>query len=139
MLDGLLETIGKVGEDVKTFITEKPLVTSAIGVGAVGATTLGTIAISKAVSNSKRKTSKPRKRKTKRGRKRDRTFKSKQKHEKKYKRKRKYKVYRKKGWINPKKRKSKKVVGKIYKTKKGQPYKILRSGKARFIKKGGKN
>ena len=29
----------------------------------------------------------------------------------------------------------KKVVGKIYHTKHGQPYKILPSGKARFIKK----
>ena len=31
---------------------------------------------------------------------------------------------------------AKKVVGKIYHTKNGQPYKILPSGKARFIKKG---
>jgi len=33
------------------------------------------------------------------------------------------------------KRKTKKIVGKIYHTKNGQPYKILASGKARFIKK----
>ena len=33
------------------------------------------------------------------------------------------------------KRKTKKIVGKIYYTKKGQPYKILASGKARFVKK----
>ncbi|GAG57375.1 unnamed protein product, partial [marine sediment metagenome] len=33
---------------------------------------------------------------------------------------------------------SKKRVGKTYYTKKGQPYKILRSGKARFIKKKSK-
>jgi len=32
-------------------------------------------------------------------------------------------------------RKTKKIVGKIYYTKKGQPYKILASGKARFVKK----
>ena len=31
--------------------------------------------------------------------------------------------------------KRKKTVGKIYKTKNGQPYKILASGKAKFLKK----
>jgi len=31
--------------------------------------------------------------------------------------------------------KRKKIVGKIYHTKNGQPYKILASGKARFVKK----
>jgi len=35
----------------------------------------------------------------------------------------------------PAKRKTKKIVGKIYYTKNGQPYKILKSGKARFMKK----
>jgi len=33
------------------------------------------------------------------------------------------------------KTKKKKIVGKIYYTKNGQPYKILASGKARFLKK----
>jgi len=33
------------------------------------------------------------------------------------------------------KRKTKKIVGKIYHTKNGQPYKILASGKARFVKR----
>jgi hypothetical protein len=33
------------------------------------------------------------------------------------------------------KRTSKKTVGKIYRTKNGQPYKILASGKAKFLKK----
>jgi len=33
------------------------------------------------------------------------------------------------------KRKTKKTVGKIYYTKNGQPYKILASGKARFVKR----
>ena len=31
---------------------------------------------------------------------------------------------------------AKKVVGKIYHTKRGQPYKIMPNGRARFIKKG---
>ena len=33
------------------------------------------------------------------------------------------------------KRKTKKIVGKTYHTKNGQPYKILRNGQARFLKK----
>lgn len=33
------------------------------------------------------------------------------------------------------KRKTKKIVGKIYHTKNGQPYEILNGGKARFMKK----
>jgi len=33
------------------------------------------------------------------------------------------------------KRKTKKIVGKTYHTKNGQPYKILASGQARFLKK----
>ena len=33
------------------------------------------------------------------------------------------------------KRKTKKIVGKIYYTKNGQPYEILKGGKARFLKK----
>ena len=32
----------------------------------------------------------------------------------------------------------KKVVGKIYHTKKGQPYKIMPNGRARFVKKTAK-
>ena len=134
MLDGLTDVLQGVAEDVKSFISEKPLATAAIGAAVVGATALGTVAVVRA----RRKTRKVRKKKTKRGRKRDRLFKSKQKHERKYKRKRKYKKYGTKGWIKPKKRTSKKRTGKTYYTKKGQPYKILASGKARFIKKGGR-
>ncbi len=106
-------------------IKENPLGT-AIGAGVVG---VGTgVAIAAIVGGkNKRKNSK-------RGHKRDRRFKSKQKHEQRYKRKRKYKVYGKKGYINPKKRKSKSRRG-IHYTKKGQPYKILANGRARFIKK----
>jgi len=74
--------------------------------------------------------------KTKKGRSRDRKFISKQKHEVAYQRRR--------------RRKGKKTYGKRYKTKhskksrkrrgvhytkNGQPYKILKSGKARFIKR----
>jgi hypothetical protein len=69
-----------------------------------------------------------RKKKTTRGIRRDRKFVSKQKHERRYKRKtpgRKYKT---------RKKTTKKKTGKVYYTKNGQPYKIMASGKARFIK-----
>jgi hypothetical protein len=129
MLEGLQETIGGIGEDVTTFVSEHPIATAAIGAGVVGAG-VGVALIATSGKKSKRKTSK-------RGRKRDRTFKSKQKHERRYKRKRKYKVYGKKGWINPKRKRknSGKRRGKVYYARKtGQPYILLASGKAKFIK-----
>ena len=48
----------------------------------------------------------------------------------------KFRKTKRKGTIKLKtKKRSKKTVGKIYKTKNGQPYKILASGKAKFLKK----
>ena len=40
-----------------------------------------------------------------------------------------------KRWKRKRKRTSKKTVGEIYETKNGQPYKILASGKAKFMKR----
>ncbi len=131
--------IGEVIGDVKGIVSEKPLATAAIGAGAAAVGTgLAVAAITR--KKSKRKT-------TKRGRKRDRIFKSKQQHEQRYKRKRKYKVYGKKGYIykvygkkgyiTPKKRKAKtsRKGKKVYYARKtGQPYILLASGKAKFIK-----
>jgi hypothetical protein len=88
-------------------------------------------------SSLRKKTKKVKHKSSRSGRARDRRFKSKQKHEQRYKRKRKYKVYGKKGYINPKKSKSSSRKG-VHYTKKGQPYILLRSGKARFIKKRSK-
>jgi len=130
MLEGLNEGIIEIGEGIKTFVTEKPIISLGVGAGVVGVSALAGATLVKKVS-------KKRKKRTTRGRSRDRKFKSKQKHEQKYKRKKKYKVYKRKGYIRPKKG-TKKRVGKIYLTKKGQPYKIMASGKARFVKKGGK-
>jgi len=131
---GIGDVIDTAFETIGSAIEASPL--AAVGIGTavgVAAGTAGTLLVSNGSTTKKKKRST-----TKRGRSRDRRFKSKQKHEKRYKRKRKYKVYGKKGWINPKKKKSskktKKKVGKVYYTKNGQPYKILRSGKARFIK-----
>lgn len=138
MLEGLQETIGGIGESVSEFISEKPIVASAIGVGVVGA------GVGVAVLASNRK--KRKKKATKKGRSRDRKYISKQKHESKRVRKKGAKIYKRKGkWLSrtkraPTKRTTKKKVGKLYYTKKGQPYKIMASGKARFVKKtkGGK-
>lgn len=79
----------------------------------------------KSTTKSKKKTSKKKKKNyqghTKRGWKQDRARRSKEKHEVAYQR-------RKSG------KKTKKKTGKVYYTKNGQPYKILASGKAKFIK-----
>jgi len=105
--------------DVGTFIKENPL---AVGIGA-GALALGAGAVVAGVILSNKGTKTGRKIKhTKRGWKQDRKRRSKQKWEVAYqKRKRKGK-------------KSKSRKGLHY-TKKGQPYRILASGKARFVKK----
>lgn len=132
-MDSLLDTLGGIGDAVGNFITEKPLLTGAIAAGAVGAVGVGAVVVAK-----------KRKKKTKKGTSRDRKFISKQKHERKKKRKTPGKIYKRKGlWLSrtkkagSKKRKGaiRKRVGKVYYTKKGQPYKIMSTGKAKFIKK----
>ena len=95
--EGLTNVKNLIGENVAASLG------IAAGAGAViGAASTGLL-MANVKSSKKRKTS------SKRGRKRDRLFKSKQKHEQKYKRKRKYKIYKKKGYINPKKKSSKKM------------------------------
>jgi len=93
----------------------------AAGVGAV-AVGSGLAAAAVIGSNRKKKVS------SKRGRARDRKYVSRQKHERNYKRKTPGKRYKTKH-----SRKSKSRKGVKY-TKNGQPYIILASGKARFIK-----
>lgn len=130
MLEGLQNFITGVGEDVKSFVKEKPIATAGIGAGVVGATALGVV-----VAKKRKKAKKKTKKKTKKGRSRDRKFISKQKHERAYVRRKKRagkKITRKRYKT---KSTSKKRVGKLYYTKKGQPYKIMASGKARFVKK----
>ena len=142
ILEGLQDTAVKIGEDVKQFITEKPIESALVGVGIGGVLGVGTGLVlgSNGKTTTKKKTTRKR---TKRGRSRDRKFISRQKHEIRRRRKRKpAKIYKRKGkyWSRKPLRRAngKKRVGKTYYTKKGQPYKIMASGKARFIKKGGK-
>lgn len=128
-LEGLQETLGEIGEDIATFVKEKPLATAGIGAAAVGMTAVGVMMVKgRGKKAGKRKTTR-----TKKGRKRDYKYRSKQKHELAYV-KRKRKAGKKITRPRYKKKESKKRPG-IHYTKKGQPYKILASGKARFIKK----
>lgn len=129
--NGISSTLDAVKESL-----QNPLIAAAAG-GAAGLA-IGA-AVTSAVKNKSSKKRSSSKRRKKKGKKsRDRIFKSKQKHEQKYKRKRKYKIYKKKGWIKPKRKKSSSRKGIRY-TKNGQPYKILSNGRARFIKKRSKN
>ena len=47
MIDGLQSFLTGVGEDIKTFVTEKPLATVGIGAAVLGATALGVVAVKK--------------------------------------------------------------------------------------------
>ncbi|MBA7684112.1 hypothetical protein ES703_92502 [subsurface metagenome] len=95
----------------------------------ITATPFATTGTAPTIVAKRRKKAKARVR-TKKGRARDWRFISKQKHEKAYQKRRK-KLGKK---TYGRKYKTKKRAG-IHYTKKGQPYKILASGKARFIKK----
>lgn len=122
-----MDSLSSLQDDITGIFSKNPLATAA-GAGVVG---LGSgVALGAAIrSRTKKKTRKSRRNS---GRARDIKFKSKQKHERKYKRKRKYKIYKRKGFIHSRRSKSRKG---IHYTKKGQPYKIMSNGRARFIKK----
>ncbi|GAI19039.1 unnamed protein product, partial [marine sediment metagenome] len=107
-MDGLQDIFIKVGEDVQTFITEKPLITAGIGVAALGATALGVAAV---VKRKKKRAAR-----VKRGRSRDRKFISKEKHEQAY--------------IRRKKRLGKKITRPRYKTKSKKPARLVKGSKA---------
>jgi len=123
-------SIGEAGASLNEFISDNrnTLITTGAVLSGVALGVGGVAIISKVRNSKKRKTSRSRKQS---GRARDRKFISKQKHERRYAKK------------HPKRRKT----GKYYKrrssgskrgvkyTKNGQPYIILKSGKARFVKK----
>jgi hypothetical protein len=103
---------------------------AAVGGAVAGAAITGAvIAGASAIKNSSRRSTS----KTRRGRSRDRKFISRQKHEQAYQRRR--KKLGKKTYGKYYKTKSRRSTKRIKYTKNGQPYIILKSGKARFIKK----
>jgi len=134
--DTLTQGVGSASE----FVRKNPVTSSVSVAGGVLAGVTAVQIVRKARKKSTKAKAKPKKstkksqskRKkygghTKRGWKLDRAKRSKEKHEVAYQRRK-----RKAG-----KTKHKKKPG-VYKTKTGQPYRIMANGKARFIKKGGR-
>lgn len=124
-------------QNVTTFIKDN-IGTIAAGVGgvALGGVLGAAVASKVAGSSGKRKSGSSRRGS---GRSRDRKYISKQKHEKAYQRyKRKHKVKSRQKYYRTKKRRGKGRRAGTHYTKNGQPYIILASGKARFIKKRGR-
>lgn len=110
-----------LAEDVAGLVTQNAI---PLGIGAVGGATAGALVTSAVMSGGSGTSARRRKRRithTRRGWAQDRKRRSKQKWEIAYQRR------KRKG----KKRRS----GRLHYTKKGQPYIILASGKARFVKK----
>ena len=135
MLDAFKETIGGIGENVKSFITEKPFQSAGVGAGVIGA---GALAVSVV---KKRKTAK--KKTTKRKAKKKTTTRKKTGRKLKFGSPAWRKKYIKKGRKKKISPKYARTAGKgkdtstrrIRMTKGGQPYVILANGRARFIKK----
>ncbi len=130
MLEGLQEYIGGIGEDVKTFITEKPIQTAIAGAGVLGVGALGVGALvvakrKKAKTKAKKSVSRVRKKKAKSKRKLTPLM------------KRRKKIIARKGRQTPYTARGGKdrSTRRIRMTKHGQPYIILANGRARFIKK----
>jgi len=131
-MDGLLSGIGDVVGDIKAFVVEKPIATAVGGGALVGAAVLGGVAIAKSRKKSKKKTTK---RKTTKKKTKGRKLKfGSPAWRKKYIKKGKKKSKRPKYARTAGKRKDT-STRRIRMTKNGQPYVILKSGKARFIKR----
>jgi len=132
----IVANIDRILQPATDFIRGNPLVsTAAIGLGTTGLVAGAATLARRKKTSTKKKKSKTKKKRTTRGRSRDIKFISRQKHEIKRRRKRKAKVYKRKGkYYKYPTRKTKKRTGGVYYTKNGQPYKIMASGKARFIK-----
>lgn len=136
MLDGLLTTTGSAIGNIKAYGVEKPFVAGAIVAGAVGASVVVASKLLKATKKTKKKAKKSTKKKKT-------TTKKKKKSKLKFGSPAWRKKYIKKGKKKKVSPKYARTAGKgrdtstrrIRMTKNGQPYVILKSGKARFIKK----
>lgn len=113
--------IDSLTQNIANVVKENPVTTAVgVGVGVVGAGLVGAALIGAANSRKNKR------KRTRKGISRDRKFISREKHERRYKRKTKGKRYK------TKRMKSGKRV--YYAKKTGQPYILLSSGKAKFIK-----
>lgn len=119
MEEGILNTLS----DGVSGALSNPLISA--GVGVVGGAVIGSVVTASIISSKRKKSSKRKSTKSRSGRARDRKFSSREKHEQRYKRKTPGKRYK----THKKSRKG------IHYTKKGQPYRILANGRARFVKK----
>lgn len=130
MLEGLQQGISGLAEDITEFVAAHPIKTAAIGAGIAGVA-IGATTLVRKRKKTKRKTATRKKAKRKKGKKLKFGSKAwRKKYVKKGRRKRispKYARTAGKGKDRSTKR--------IRMTKHGQPYVILASGKARFIKK----
>jgi len=121
--------IGEAGASLNEFIgdNKNTLITTGAILGGAALGVGGTVIVNKIRSKSSKTKRKAKRSRSRKGRSRDRKYISKQKHEQRYLK------------SHPKRRKTGKYYksrkGKIKYTKKGQPYIILKSGKARFVKK----
>ena len=128
----LVENVGTASE----FVRKNPVTSGVSVAGGVLAGVTAVQIVRKAKSKTSKAKAKRKKTTKKKGGSRDRKFISKQKHEQAYiRRKRKAGKKITRARYKTKRSSSKKRVGKLYYTKKGQPYKIMASGKARFVKK----
>jgi len=134
LLDTGVQSVGTAQE----FVRKNPVTSGVTVAGGVLAGVTAVQIVRKVKSKAAKTKAKRKKTTTKKGGSRDRKFISKQKHEQAYIRRKKKagkKITRARYKTKTSKRTTKKKVGKLYYTKKGQPYKIMASGKARFVKK----
>ena len=128
----LVSDVGTASE----FIRKSPVTSAVTVAGGVLAGVTAVQIVRKVKSKAAKAKAKRKKVVRKKGGSRDRKFISKQKHEQAYvRRKRKAGKKITRARYKTKTSGKRKRVGKLYYTKKGQPYKIMASGKARFVKK----
>ena len=129
------EMIGGIGESASSFVSQKPITAAVIGSAVGGAAVFGTVKAVKARKKTKKKSTTTKRKTKKKAAKKERKLKFgspawRKKYIKKGKKKRKGPKYARTAG----KRKDT-STRRIRMTKNGQPYVILKSGKARFIKK----
>lgn len=133
-IEGLTDELGGILNTNKGLLSN-PTATAIGGAIAGAAITGAVIATATAIKSSTSSSSSKKRKTTKKGRSRDRKYISNQKHERAYQKRRKKLGKKTYGKRYKKKSGSSKFKSGIKYTKNGQPYRILKNGRARFIKK----